>query len=204
MNNSYDEIKNLLKSSRNMLGGQKALKESREQLVKLGLINEQSIGDSTIINAKSDQPDNIGGSIETEIDDDTEKREKDKQQAYRISGGILVMHGKKQIDLELTTEEKIAFQETMDEFIQEVSELVDFFPLNVYMNNVEWSGKVIDQDLEFFYSIGESSGVYINGDMIKLNEDFMDFVQKLSAYYNKFKAKWARVLANRKKTEPTK
>ena len=29
MNNSYDEIKNLLKSSRNMLGGQKALKESR-------------------------------------------------------------------------------------------------------------------------------------------------------------------------------
>ena len=170
----------------------------------MGLINEQSIGAGTIINAKSDQPDNIGGSIETEIDDDTEKKEKDKQQAYRISGGILVMHGKKQIDLELTTEEKIAFQETMDEFVQEVSELVDFFPLNVYMNNVEWSGKVIDQDLEFFYSIGESSGVYINGDMIKLNEDFMDFVQKLSAYYNKFKAKWARVLANRKKTEPTK
>jgi hypothetical protein len=112
------------------------------------------------------------------------------------------MHGKKQIDLELTTEEKIAFQETMDEFVQEVSELVDFFPLNVYTNNVEWSGKVIDQDLEFFYSIGENSGVYINGDMIKLDEDFMDFVQKLSSYYNKFKAKWSRVLASRKKTEP--
>ena len=185
-----------------MLGGQTKIDEARKELVKLGLINEQSIGTGSIINAKSDQPDNIGQSIETEIDMDTNQEPKDKQQAYRISGGILVMHGKKQTDLELTTEEKIAFQETMDEFVQEVSELVDFFPLNVYMNNVEWSGKVIDQDLEFFYSIGENSGVYINGDMIKLNEDFMDFIQKLATYYNKFKARWARVLANRKKSEP--
>ena len=202
MNNSYDEIKNLLKSSRNMFGEKTKMNETREQLIKLGLLNEQSTGKDTVINAKSDQPDNMGASIETEIDTDTNQEPKDKQQAYRISGGILVMHGKKQIDLELTTEEKIAFQETMDEFVQEVSELVDFFPLNVYTNNVEWSGKVIDQDLEFFYSIGENSGVYINGDMIKLNEEFMDFIQKLAAYYNKFKAKWARVLANRKKTEP--
>ena len=202
MSNSYDEIKNLLKSSRNMLGEKNKINETKEHLIKVGLIHEQSIGQGKVINAKSDQPDNMGMSIETEIDMDTNQEPKDKQQAYRISGGILVMHGKKQIDLELTTEEKIAFQETMDEFVQEVSELVDFFPLNVYTNNVEWSGKVIDQDLEFFYSIGENSGVYINGDMIKLNEDFMDFVQKLSSYYNKFKAKWARVLASRKKTEP--
>jgi len=202
MNNSYDEIKNLLKSSRNMLGEKNKMNETREHLVRVGLINEQSIGQGKVIDAKSDQPDNMGMSIETEIDMDTNQEPKDKQQAYRISGGILVMHGKKQIDLELTTEEKIAFQETMDEFVQEVSELVDFFPLNVYTNNVEWSGKVIDQDLEFFYSIGENSGVYINGDMIKLDEDFMDFVQKLSSYYNKFKAKWSRVLASRKKTEP--
>jgi len=185
-----------------MLGGKNKMNETREHLIKVGLINEQSVGQGEVINAKSDQPDNMGMSIETEIDMDTNQEPKDKQQAYRISGGILVMHGKKQIDLELTTEEKIAFQETMDEFVQEVSELVDFFPLNVYTNNVEWSGKVIDQDLEFFYSIGENSGVYINGDMIKLDEDFMDFVQKLSSYYNKFKAKWSRVLASRKKTEP--
>lgn len=202
MNNSYDEIKNLLKSSRNMLGEKNKMHETREHLIKVGLINEQPVGQGKVIDAKSDQPDNMGMSIETEIDMDTNQEPKDKQQAYRISGGILVMHGKKQIDLELTTEEKIAFQETMDEFVQEVSELVDFFPLNVYTNNVEWSGKVIDQDLEFFYSIGENSGVYINGDMIKLDENFMDFVQKLSSYYNKFKAKWSRVLASRKKTEP--
>lgn len=165
---------------------------------------------------EQDTQDNVAASIQSRIDqdmdyetavDDKENGEekpvsKDKTQRYRISGGILALHGKDRNDLDITTDEKIAFQETMDEFVQEVSELVDFFPLNVYTNNVEWSGKVIDQDLEFFYSIGENSGVYINGDMIKLDENFMDFVQKLSSYYNKFKAKWARVLASRKKTEP--
>jgi hypothetical protein len=90
----------------------------------------------------------------------------------------------------------------MDEFVAEVSELVDFNKLNLYENNVEWSGKITELDVEFFYSIGENSGVYINGDMIKLDENFMDFAQKLSSYYNKFKAKWSRVLASRKKTEP--
>jgi len=198
MSNQYDEIKKLVQSSRNMLGKQNELNESRSRLVGYGLINEQPIGSP--INAVSDQPDNIAKSIETEIDVETNQEPKDKQQAYRISGGILVMHGKKQSDLELTTEEKISFQQTMDEFVEEVSELVDFYPLNVYPNNVEWSGKVIDQDLEFFYTIGENNGVYINGDMIKLNENFSDFVQKLASYYNKFKAKWGRVLAARKKT----
>lgn len=184
-----------------MLGEKNKMHETREHLIKVGLINEQPVGQGKVIDAKSDQPDNMGMSIETEIDMDTNQEPKDKQQAYRISGGILVMHGKKQIDLELTTEEKIAFQETMDEFVQEVSELVDFFPLNVYTNNVEWSGKVIDQDLEFFYSIGENNGVYINGTMSRVDDEFLDFITKLKSFYQKFRTKWAKVLGVRKKTQ---
>ena len=125
----------------------------------------------------------------------------DKQQAYRVSGGILVMHGKDKGDLEITTEEKRAYQETMDEFINEVSEMVDFYPLNVYPTSVEWSGKVIDQDLEFFYSIGENNGVYINGTMSRVDDEFLDFITKLKGYFQKFKTKWAKVLAARKKTQ---
>ena len=72
--------------------------------------------------------------------------------------------------------------------------------MNVYPNNVEWSGKIIDYDLDFVFSIGESNGVYINADMVKVNEDFLTFVNKLKQYYDKFKSKWAKVLASRKKT----
>jgi hypothetical protein len=141
---------------------------------------------------------NLAKSIESEID--TEKVKKDKSKTYRISGGLLTMHGKDKKDLELTTEEKTAFQETMDEFVDEVSDLSDFGVLNVYSNEVQWSGKVIDMDIEFFYSIGENNGVYVNGDMIKLDDKLTEMISKLTSFYDKFKSKWAKVISTRKKT----
>ena len=104
------------------------------------------------------------------------------------------------MNAELTTEEKNAFQETMDEFVDEVSDLSDFGVLNVYSNEVQWSGKVIDMDIEFFYSIGENNGVYVNGDMIKLDDKLTEMISKLTAFYDKFKSKWAKVISTRKKT----
>jgi hypothetical protein len=202
MNNSYDEIKKLLKSSRQMIGSDRELNQIKESLINKNILVEQPMdgpgyeGDTN--NMGQTRP-NVAADIEQEIQMDTKPKE-DKQQAYRISGGVLVMHGKNKGDLEITTDEKRSFQETMDEFVDEVSEMVDFYPINIYPTSVEWSGKVIDQDLEFFFSIGENNGVYINGNMIKVDDDFMDFVTKLKAYYMKFKTKWAKVLATRKKT----
>lgn len=199
MSNSHDEIKNLLKASRTMLSGPKSLEESIRIKKQYGMLNEQDVnmtsGDTT-------KKLNVGDEIETAIDDDNDEEtsQKDKTQAYRISGGLLVLHGKEQTELELTTDEKIAFQETMDEFVTEVSDLVDFNKLNVYPNNVEWSGKIIDFDVEFSFSIGEENGIYIDGDMIKMDDEFIDFVTKLKAYYEKFKSRWATVLASRKRT----
>jgi len=72
--------------------------------------------------------------------------------------------------------------------------------LNVYENNVEWSGKIIDFDLSFYLTIGENNGIYLNGDMIKTDENFTELVTKLKSYYEKFKSKWAKILASRKKT----
>ena len=88
----------------------------------------------------------------------------------------------------------------MDEFVEEVSDLSDFGILNIYPNNVDWSGKVIDYDVEFYYSIGENNGVYINGDMIKMDENTLELLEKLRTYYEKFKSKWARIVSQRKKT----
>ena len=196
--NRYDEIKDLLRKSRVILEGT--------------TITEQAVNDSGR-NAEVLGQRNIGKSIQDRIENDTEyetaedgddKEESsaDRSQAYRISGGVLVLHGKDLHDTDISTDDKIAFQETMDEFIDEVSDLVDFNELNVYPNNVEWSGKIIDYDLDFTFSIGESNGVYIDGDMIKVDEDFTEFINKLRQYYEKFKAKWARVIASRKQTEP--
>jgi hypothetical protein len=89
----------------------------------------------------------------------------------------------------------------MDEFVAEVSDLAEFGVLNLYENEVQWSGKIMDFDIEFFYSIGENNGVYVNGDMIKLDEKLTELVTKLTSFYEKFKSKWAKVIALRKKTK---
>lgn len=202
MSNSYDEIKKLLKSSRDMRGDT-SFSQIKESLISRGLINEQpSAGEGyeTATNSMGSPRPNLAADTEEELEM-SDKPKEEKQQAYRVSGGVLVMHGKSKGDLEITTEEKRAFQETMDEFVNEVSEMVDFYPMNIYPTSVEWSGKVIDQDLEFFYSIGENNGVYINGTMSRIDDEFLEFITKLKGYYQKFKTKWAKVLAARKKTQ---
>jgi hypothetical protein len=125
-------------------------------------------------------------------------------QGYRISGGILVIYGDDRKEVEVTTDDKMAFQETMDEFINEVSDMVNFGQLNLYSANADWSGLIVDFDLEFYFTIGESNGIYISGDMLKLDENLLQVVQKLQTYYEKFKSKWAKVIANRKKTKEKK
>jgi len=113
------------------------------------------------------------------------------------------MHGKNQKELQITTLDKQSFQDTMDEFVQEVSDMVDFKPLNVYADSVEWSGKLIEFDMDFMFRIGETNGIYINSQMVKVDQEFDSVIEKLRQYYEKFKSKWAKVVAQRKRTEPT-
>ena len=196
MNNKHDEIKKLLKASRTMLTGERLTEDIQQIRSQYKLITEQGV-DLTDDNITKKY--DVAQSVEDKIEDDVESQS-DKKQAYRISGGILVLHGKDKTDVDLTTDDKTAFQETMDEFVEEVSDLVDFNKLNVYPTNVEWSGKLIEVDLEFFFSIGEENGTYINGEMIKIDDEFLEFINKLKAYYEKFKSKWSKILASRKKT----
>lgn len=201
MTNKHDEIKNLLKAAKTMLADTNSINESIEIKKKYNMITEQGIiPTSGDITKKID----VGTTIEDEVETDEEKTvktEKDKKQGYRISGGILMLHGKKQSELDITTDEKVAFQESMNEFVNEVSDLVEFNQLNVYPNTVEWSGKIIEYDIDFIYTIGERNGLYIRGEMINTDDDFLELIQKLKAYYDKFKSKWSKVLGNRKLTK---
>ena len=168
-NERYDEIKSLLRKSKFLF--------EQETQVNVAADLESRISQ-----------DNDYETADKEVESGEAPTQKDKVQKYRISGGILALHGKDRSDLDITTDDKIAFQETMDEFVEEVSDLVDFNTLNVYENNVEWSGKVIDEDLEFIFTIGEDSGIYINGQMVKVDKDFLEMINKLQQYYQKFKS----------------
>jgi hypothetical protein len=197
----HDEIKNLLKASREMLSyNNKTLREDIRSIKKRYGIKEQETFKDVNTGEEIAKRINVPSSVETEIDFETETK-KDKQQSYRISGGVLTMHGKDQKDLQITSLEKQSFQETMDEFVAEVSDMADFNPLNVYEDSVEWSGKLIEFDMDFMYRIGETNGVYVDSQMVKVDQDFDELIDKLRKYYEKFKSKWAKILAQRKRTD---
>jgi hypothetical protein len=204
---NYEELKQLLSASRKLIGGDKLNEDYNRIRKTYGLLTEQPVEyPDAGINIMKDIDDKIKDDTEYETaekpeeDEDYDEIKSDKKKAYRISGGILVIHSKNTSDLQLTTDDKLAFQETMDEFKQGVTEMADFNKLNLYPTNVEWSGKITELDIEFFFSIAETNGVYINGTMIKLDEEFTEMSTKLKSYYEKFKAKWSKIVSTRKET----
>ena len=169
VNESYDDMRNMLNMSR-------------------ALISEQDVS-------------NEYETAQEEKVDDIEEKTKE----YTVSGGKIIVHGTNEQDLVLTQEEQNAFQETMDDFVEQVSDMAEYHPLNIYKNNVEWSGDLLKFDVRFYYSIAEVDGTYIgNANMIKVDPEFLELLQKLKNFFKMFEAKWAKILASRRTTESNK
>jgi len=183
--NDYEEIRKLVENSRKIFS--KTNESSKNEIkIKYGILTEEDIfnkKDSEDIGKPKDSED-IG-------------KPKDKEKTYKIQGNYITLNGKKESDIQLTTDEKNAFTESVDEFRKEVAELVEFGKLSVYSENVEWSGTILELNLEFFYTIKESNGIYINGKMIKIDEEYLEMVNKIKSYYDKFKTKWSQIVASR-------
>ena len=184
----YDEIKSIVEATRKVFD-RNTLSEIKEIRKSHGLLLEQP---ETEDKQPQVQKPRLFGQ---ERPKDEEKR------TFKIQGSMIAIHGKSKADLQLTLDEKVAFKESTEEFRSEVAELVDFNVLNVYENNVEWSGIITDRNIEFYLSVSESNGVYINGEMIQLEPETMELFEKLQKFYDKFKLKWSKILSSRKETE---
>lgn len=185
--------------------------------MKKTLYNKKTV-DSSLVNSRYDDMKSMLDKVrmlneqeeETElmVDDeepetnDRETSDEERTKEYTVSGGKIIVHGMTEQDLTLTEEEKSTYQETMEEFVEQVSDMAEFHALNIYKNNVEWSGDLLKFDVRFYYSIAEVEGTYIgNNSMIKVDTKFMDVLNKVKDFYNTFEAKWAKVLATRRTTE---
>jgi|LakMenE18May11ns_1017448.scaffolds.fasta_scaffold9396877_2 hypothetical protein len=194
--NNYDEIKMLVEASRRALAGNVNESNTTDIRKQYGLINEQKVVDTKEIDIEDTETDKETDK-ETGKDSEQIGVKKDKQKAYRVINNVIILHGKTKADLQLTTDEKNALTSSVDEFRTDVAELTDFGELNVYPENVEWNGKILELDLEFFFSINEPNGLYVKSDMVKIDQNYMGMIAKLQSYYEKFKAKWSKIVASR-------
>lgn len=183
--NNYEEIKKLVESSRKVFSNMNEDVKTDIRKKYLLLTEQPSTNKEEMVTTdEKKDSENIG-------------KKNNKQKGYKIQGNVLILHGQSETNLQLTTDEKNAFVESVDDFRTQVAELVNFDKMNVFSENVEWSGKIIELDLDFFFTINEPNGIYINGEMVKVNEEYLEMINKLQSYYEKFKTKWSKIVASR-------
>jgi len=94
-----------------------------------------------------------------------------------------------QNDLKLTDQQKTAISELIDGFKQQVSQIVEFEPgMTLTREQIRLDGYLPDEDINFVFISGKESGVYINADMLKLEQEVATSLEKLAKFEITFKS----------------
>ena len=93
-----------------------------------------------------------------------------------------------EMDMELQEDQKNVISTLIDNFRQQVSQIVDFEPgMTINQNQIRLDGVLNDEDISFVFIAGEESGVYINADMLKLETQTGLMLEKLAKFEETFK-----------------
>lgn len=86
-------------------------------------------------------------------------------------------------DMNLTDEQKTSISGLIDSFREQVSQIANLEPgLTINMNQIRLDGTISDIDLSFVLISGEDSGLFINADMLKIEDDVVTTIDKLSKF----------------------
>lgn len=95
-------------------------------------------------------------------------------------------------------EQKQAISGLIDNFKQQVSQVVDFEPgFTISPDQIRLDGTLTDEDISFVFIVGEESGVYINAEMLKLEQNVGDKLEKLAKFEETFKTTLEPILTQR-------
>jgi len=106
-------------------------------------------------------------------------------------------------DIDLGEEDSASLVEEEKKFRDTVTPRVEFNRFKLYpkAQNVEFSGKFTSNNLEWFYSLDDTNGVYITSDLLQLDQSSLEQIQKLVAYYDTWSNEWAIKIAEEYKND---
>ena len=82
-------------------------------------------------------------------------------------------------------------REEENKFKDIVSKLVKFNPIKVHKENVEWSGHLIREKIDWTFSLDDTVGCYIyTTELIQLRDEVLEVLQKLRGYYDVWADEW--------------
>lgn len=93
-------------------------------------------------------------------------------------------------------------REEESNFKSTVAKLVKFDPIKVHKENVEWSGHLIREKINWYYSLDDSIGCYIDTtELIQLTDGTLEVLKKLRGYYDVWSDNWSSRLTGGPSTE---
>jgi hypothetical protein len=126
-------------------------------------------------------------SLNEEIDFPSHNEREDNQNQQNLNDDVTVINdvdvkmlSSDKADMVLTDEQKSAISQIIDSFREQVSQIVEFDPgMTINQNQIRLDGTLTDEDVSFVFIAGEESGVYINADMLKLEQNVATVLEKL-------------------------
>jgi hypothetical protein len=112
----------------------------------------------------------------------------------------VVIHSEDPEDLQLNDEEKGKISQLIDDFRAEVDETVEFGKMDIYEASGKLTGKIGEFGMEFTLSTGDDTGLYLNGQMLKIDENSLSTIEKLNQYQMKYSSTINDLLVRRKTT----
>jgi hypothetical protein len=167
MKTEYDLTKNMLKTIR-------TLTESKS--FNKSIINEQS-QEQRNSNDQDIYKDMTNSQPSNDVDDDI----------MVINDVEVKLLSSDQADMSMNDQQKQVISTLIDGFRQQVSQIVEFEPgLTINMNQIRLDGTLTNEDISFVFIAGEENGVYINADMLKLEQNVADALEKLVKFEQTF------------------
>lgn len=83
-------------------------------------------------------------------------------------------------------------KEEENKFKDIVSKLVKFDPIKVHRENVEWSGHLIREKIDWTFSLDDTIGCYVHTtELIQLRDETLEVLKKLRGYYDVWSDEWS-------------
>jgi hypothetical protein len=91
-------------------------------------------------------------------------------------------------DLKISDTDKNAISQLIDAFSQQVSQITEFEPgMTINQNQIRLDGYLPDEDIHFVFIAGQEAGIYINAEMLKLEQNIANILEKLAKFNETFK-----------------
>ncbi len=164
----YDVTKNMLKTIRTLT----------ESKLSNKTINEQSEPITPLIN-KTEEEQNDDITVINDVD--------------------VKLVSSDESDMKLSDQQKGGISQIIDGFRQQVSQIVDFHPgFTITQNQIRLDGSITELDIDFVFIAGDESGIYINADMLKLEQDTATMLEKLAKFEETYKTSMDPLITYRK------